>query len=354
MIIPEREITIEHADTISGASLCRKELGNIKKVGAYTRVGLLARFITPEIVNAFSSNVGSLAQNFADNSQNENIQKYSDGMGYLAAEGTKVSLGAIKQLALNTDKMISLKGIIQLMRYCSEGQSDSFIQDTTVAEIIASLPIKNDTAYHIFSDKVIASPRDIMGIQYTYSELESIGFLLYFMVRARCSAEELKYKSRLLESLRFIEMENRMQDYEIQYRSSGQDKAVQIKEACCSFENMRRSNIRINGKYFSKVVKKLSYYMPADCEVQRRSLLVTSQGMDALINRDANLGINAVGQALALITDSCRKSKDNVEEECHKYLVQKEGIEGNVVSTEIMPASKEIGEYFDDLGEDHV
>lgn len=353
MILPEN--VIERTDKLSGASLCRKELCNKKEINTYSAVGVLSQVITPEVINVLSSNIGALTQKFAASSQKEKIYQYSDLIGYLAGEGAKTGLSIIKKIAVNIDKMIPLKGIIQLMRYCAEEQTGSFIQDTTVAEIIAALPIKNDTGYHIYANKLIESPDEIMKINYSYSELENIGFLLYFMTRAKCSEEEIKkYRPKLLQSLHVINMENKIKDYEIQYRKSARDKAEQIQEACCSFENMQKNNIKINLKYFSKVVKKMSYYMPAGCDIQRQSLIVASQGMEALMNKDLNMGINVAGQAMALVIDSCNKSKDDMKEECHKFLVEKEGIEGNIVSGKIEPASKDIGEYYNDLEENNV
>ena len=353
MILPEN-VVIERTDKLSGAGLCRKELGSIKEINSYSTVGVLARIINDELINTLSVNIGSLTQKVMGNSQNEKTCQYSDVAGFLAAEGTKSLLELVKKVAVNTDKMIPLKGIIQLMRYCAEEQPGSFIQDTTVAEIIAALPIKNDKGYHIYVNKLIKSPDEIMKINYSDDELENIGFLLYFMTRAMCSKEELKKcRPRLLQSLSVIGMGNRMQDYESQYLKSVKDKTKQIQETCCSFANMQRSNIKINLKYFSKVVRKMSYYMPADCDIQRQSLLVASQGLDALINKDVNMGINVAGQAMALVIDSCDKSReDYMKQECHKYLVNKEGIEGNTVSEKIEPASEDIGRYYNDLKEE--
>lgn len=356
MIIPKQEIIVERTDKLSGVGLCRKELGNVREIKEYSKFGLLAHWLTPEVVNQLAANVGGLVQTRASLSQNQQVQNLNELIGYTASEGTKVGLEIIKKIAINADKMIPLKGILQLMRYCSDGETDSFIQNTTVAEIIAALPINNDKAYHIYSHNIIASPEVVSDtINYSYSELENIGFLLYYMVRAKCDLEELKYREHLQRCLRAIGMENKKQDYEIQYRKSAPDKARQIQETCCGFENMRKENMKLNAKYVSKVVKKMSYYMPKDCENQQHMLIIASQGMDAIIDKDPNLGINVLGQAVALVTDTfrCKSEKDDAKEACHSYLVQ-EGVEGNFISKEIIPASEDIAEYYDDMGENHV
>lgn len=347
MIIPESGCVLERTDKLTGTALCRQELGK-KEVEAYSVYGLVAGWITPEVVNSVARNIGALTEQVMSYSNNKKIQSYSNTGGYLASEGTKVGLELIKYLASNADRAFPIKGIIKLMRYCTEEEMGSFIQDVAVSEIIAALPIRNDIGYKIFINSRIDSPDEVMAINYSKKELEHIGLLLYFMVRAKCSVEEIKYKRRLYQSLCVMGVENRMKDYEAKYRDGAKSRATQVFEACAGFQNLKQNKLKIDGRYFSRVVKKMSYYVPQDSGIERQSLVIASQGIDAFIDKDADMAINTIGQAVALFSDAHRKSVDDIKQDCHKCLVA-QGVEGNLVCNEIMPASDEIRKYYDDL-----
>lgn len=352
MIIQKQEIIIDHADKLSGTALCRKDFCSAieDEVQGYSIYGIIYNKLSNELIEKIGANIGNFVEKCTSYSKNEKIQNRSKGIGYISGEGTKMGLCFIKNVALSKDKMLQLEGIIKLMRYCTDEQIDSFIQDVTVSEIIAALPIDNERAYTIYTGEPIQTLEEIWRIYYSKDELENIGYLLYFMVRAKCTLEEVKRQVNLMKVLSAIGMQNKISDYEMQYRNNGNKKMYQIYEACSAFQNLKENKVTIDFKYFSKVIKKLSYYTLADCGIHRQGLVIPSRGIDAIIEKDINLGINVVGEAIALAQD-IRKSKkqvNDIQDECHKCLVA-QGVEGNFISSKIIPAADEICNYYNDM-----
>lgn len=349
LVMPER------TSDILGAGLGRHNLlvqGEAEwtqsQIQIYSDWGMISEFLDDNLINAISSNVGAVVNTIAMLCQNDKISDKHDAIGYISGEGTKMVLSEIKQFANRLDKTKPIEGIIKMMRYC-KNDSDSTIIDSSVQEIISILPMPNQKLKKIYISKPVDSIYEYSKLNYSKQQRETIGFILYYMLRA--AGYNVDNNPRLSECLNVLEVSKYKKEYSDKYFEAALNRGNQVYLERIVLEQFAEpTKLKgINPRYISKVLNKASYYMPQGYENQSKVMEFASRGIDAILDKDEEAGINVCGEALCFILDSKKSNeKSDMLEECRSTLVKEHGMAGNDVDKKIIPASQDVRNGYED------
>lgn len=351
MLVTQKASSI-NVENIAGAGLAKKVAMEEHYYGV---LGAVSSILQDDIINSLSANASLITETVSNLWVTKNINNYdptkdySKVIAYLCGEITKVGLCALRNLAIKYDRLKPIEGIIQLMQYC-KGENTSFIMDVTTAELLASLPISNDRAKRIYLDKKISSVDELNNIQYSNDEKRMIGEYLYYMLRA--AGKHVDVNTNFNECMQFLNMEKNWKEFDDMYYDVATLKKQQVFYAKMLIERFGSvPQIHVNSSYVTNVLRKLSKYMPT--EAGEVYIDFSGRALQSMIDKDAEAGINAFGEAVAFTIASRENRKDDIKEECRKQMIEGEGMEGNTAD-EIIKESEDIMGASDKKNDDNI